>query len=248
MLLLEQREKFAAQSGAGPKLAANGGSDGFAAVLFDAAGAHAQMFTLDDDHHAMRLQDFIHNICNLGGDALLHLQASGNRINQSGQLAETGNLAARDVTNMGSSEEWRHMMLALAIVDDIPDDNQLFMLFIEGDTEHFSGVYSISGKGLLVHSGYAGRGFEQAFTLHILAYKLENFLDMMLDFLPIGVDHLVYILFFACQVIPPFLNFEFFDVLSAPSATRPLLIFHHGLRFLQLLLIHIIAHLLGHLL
>ncbi|MNN07677.1 hypothetical protein D3C81_1205080 [compost metagenome] len=52
------------------------------------------------------------------------------------------------------------MMLALTVVDDIFDNDEFLVIFLEGHAQYVTGIHFISGKNLLIHPGHPGRGFE----------------------------------------------------------------------------------------
>ncbi len=184
--MLQQSKKLGTKRRAAAELASYGGRNRFAARLLHAARAHAQMLALHDDHNAMRRKLLVNDIRDLRCDSLLHLQPAGNRLYETGKLAESRYFAARDITDMRFPEEWRHMMLALAVIYDILDDDKLLMLLIERDAKHLARINLIAGKNFLIHPCYAGRRFQQAFTLYIFADKLQNFFYMVFDLLPVA--------------------------------------------------------------
>ncbi|MNC56289.1 hypothetical protein D3C75_1058730 [compost metagenome] len=59
-------------------------------------------------------------------------------------------------------------MLALAIIDNILYDHQLFVRLIKGHTKRLTGINRIPAENLLVHPCNSGRCFQQPFTAGIL--------------------------------------------------------------------------------
>ncbi|MNW62873.1 hypothetical protein D3C74_410300 [compost metagenome] len=77
------------------------------------------------------------------------------------------------------------MVLTLAVVDDILDDNQFFMILVKRDTEHIARIYFISTKNFFIHSGHTCRRFKQPFTCTIFSDQFQDLLYMILDLFPI---------------------------------------------------------------
>ncbi|MOA18045.1 hypothetical protein D3C78_1383300 [compost metagenome] len=73
---------------------------------------------------------------------------------------------------MSFAEERRHMVLTLAVIDNILYDNKLFMLLVKCYAEHLARVYLVAGINLLIHPGYTGWCFKQSLTLWILTDQL----------------------------------------------------------------------------
>jgi hypothetical protein len=84
-------------------------------------------------------------------------------------------------------------MLALAVVDDILDDDQLFMLLIEGDAEDIPHIRLIASENLFVHTRYPSRRIEKTLTVNILTDQPQNFADMMLDLFSVFTHTVVFI-------------------------------------------------------
>lgn len=81
-------------------------------LLLHAAHRHAQMLCLDDDGNAKRMQGFVDGVLDLCGEAFLHLQTARVGFNDAGYLAETCDVAIRDVGHMCLADEWNHVVLA----------------------------------------------------------------------------------------------------------------------------------------
>lgn len=70
------------------------------------------MLGFDNNSNSNRIETFLYAIPDLGGEPLLYLQPATESFNNPGDLAETGNMAVRNISNMCFAEEREHMMFA----------------------------------------------------------------------------------------------------------------------------------------
>ncbi|MNV54762.1 hypothetical protein D3C71_1469710 [compost metagenome] len=97
------------------------------------------------------------------------------------------------------------MMLALAVIDNIFDDDKLLMRFVKGYAERISGIDGVAAKYLLIHPCYPCGGFEQSFPFRVFPDQLQYLLDMVLDLLTVCRYTAVHIILDAAHAITSFL-------------------------------------------
>src|SRR5271163_80116 len=100
-------------------------------LLLDAAHHHAQVAGLDDYGHALRFDYSLDGFGDLGGEALLNLEAAGKDFDQAWNFAEADHLAVGDVGDVYFAEERQQVVFAEAEHFDVFDDHHL----IVGDGE-----------------------------------------------------------------------------------------------------------------
>ena len=81
---------------------------------------------------------------------------------------------------MGFAKKWQHMVLAERIERYILDNYHLAVVFFEQcATQDLLGILLVA-LGEELHSfAHTCRGLQEAFTLVVLAYELEDLLDMV---------------------------------------------------------------------
>ena len=94
-------------------------------LLLDATRFHAQVTRSDDNANTLRLQVFLEGIGDLIGQAFLNLQATGEGIDHTRQLAQSDDLAVRNISNGRRAEERGHVVLAMRIERNVLDDHHL---------------------------------------------------------------------------------------------------------------------------
>ncbi len=90
-----------------------------------------KMAGFDDHAYALRLDYFLDGLGDLGGEALLNLQAAGEEFDQARNLAEADHLAIGNVGDVHFAEERQQVVLAEAEHFDVFDDYHL----VVGDGE-----------------------------------------------------------------------------------------------------------------
>src|SRR5271169_3910532 len=78
----------------------HGRRDGGGILLFDAAHHHAEVAGFDDDADALRCDGFLDRVGNLAGEALLHLQAAREDLDEARDFAESDHLAVGNVSDV----------------------------------------------------------------------------------------------------------------------------------------------------
>ena len=92
-------------------------------LLLHAAHHHAQMARFDHHAHALRV-DRIHDcLRDLLGQPLLQLQPARVHVDQTRELADAEDRAARDVADVAAAEERQHVVLAQAVELDVLHDH-----------------------------------------------------------------------------------------------------------------------------
>src|SRR5438445_5407241 len=100
-------------------------------LLLDTAHHHAEVARLNDHADTLGLDDFLDSLCDLGGEALLDLQAAREEFDQPWNFAEADDFAVRNVGHVHLSEERQHVVLAEAEHLDVFDDHH----FVIGNRE-----------------------------------------------------------------------------------------------------------------
>ncbi len=125
-------------------------------LLFDAAHHHAEVLGLEDDGDALGVDGVGDGVGDLAGEALLHLQAAGEDVDEAGNFAEADDLAVGDVGDVGLAEEGQQMVLAQGEELDVLDDDHLVVVDVE------EGVVEDFFDGLVVAAREEGHGFFHA--------------------------------------------------------------------------------------
>src|SRR5581483_3562782 len=144
--------------------AEHGGGDGGGVLLFHAAHHHAEVTRLNDHADALRLDDPLDGLGDLGGKAFLHLQASREDVHQSGELAEANHFAARNVGDVHLPVKRQEMMLAKAEHLDVLNDHHLVIVHREESTPQ---------QAVRIFVVALGQVFQG--TLHALGRMLQSF-------------------------------------------------------------------------
>ena len=147
------------------------------------AHRHAQVFRLDDHHHAAWLQRVRQGVGYLAGHPFLHLRAPRVHIDQPGQLGQPGDLAlgVRDVTDVRDADEREQVMFARPVHLDVANEDHLVMVRVENGGEHVPRGLPKPGELLRVSSRDPGRGVAQAIALRVLADRDQDLPDRALD-------------------------------------------------------------------
>ncbi len=112
----------------------------------------------------------------LAGEALLHLEAAGEGIDEAREFAEANDFAGGDVGDVGLAEEWEQVVLAHGVELDVLDDDHLVVLDVEERAvEDFVDVHAVAlgeeGHRLL----HALGGLEQAVAGGVLVVAAKEF-------------------------------------------------------------------------
>jgi hypothetical protein len=154
------------------------GRHGGGVLLLDSAHHHAQVAGFDDNADALGFDYFLDGFGDLGGEALLNLQAAREELDEARDFAEADNTSVGDVGNVDFAEEREQVMLAETEHLDIFHDHH----FVVGDGEE--GAFE-EGLGIfLVSLGEEFHGFVDAlrgggetFAVGIFAEADEGFAD-----------------------------------------------------------------------
>src|SRR5579864_9375670 len=147
-------------------------------LLLDTAHHHAEVARLNDHADTLGLDDFLDSLCDLGGEALLDLQATREEFDQAWNFAEADDFAVRNVSHVHLSEERQHVVLAEAEHLDVFHDHH----FVIRDGEERAlqerfGVFVIA-PGEEVESFVNPLGCaKETFAHGILAQTHEHFAD-----------------------------------------------------------------------
>ncbi len=166
--------------------AADGGGDGDGAGLLDAAHGHAGVLGLHDDHHADGLEAVEERVGDLGGQALLHLQAAREGLDEARELRQPDDAPAlRDVGEVAPPDEGREVVLAERGEVNVFDDHHLVVLVAGQGHDVLVRVFAHPRGQLGVHLRDAPRGLLQAGPLRVFADAFEDEADAPRDLLKI---------------------------------------------------------------
>src|SRR6266545_6624667 len=126
-----QLEELHARARIGLEAAEHGARDRERVLLLDAAHRHAQVRGLDDYRDADGLNFLPDCLRNLARHPFLDLEPARENLDKPRYLAETDDLATRDVGNVTAAEEWQQMMLTKAVEVDVLDDHHLVIIHRE---------------------------------------------------------------------------------------------------------------------
>ena len=180
--LADQGEEFLTRFVFVAEAAEHGGGDGGGVLFFDAAHHHAEMAGFDDYADALRFDYFLDGFGDLGGEALLNLQAAGEEFDQARNFAEADDFAVGDVGDVHFAEERQHVVLAEAEHFDVFDDDH----FVVGDGEERAfeqsfGVFGVAAGEKLHGLANALGSLLKAFAVRVFAEADEHFLDEVFE-------------------------------------------------------------------
>ena len=124
-------QKFTACRHIISETAEHGRGHHFAVLFFDAAHHHAEMLRFDNNTDTFGV-DWLHEgFCNLAGKALLHLQSTGEAVDETGEFADAVHFVAGDIADVTLAEKGEKMVLAHAVDLDVAHDDHVVALFGE---------------------------------------------------------------------------------------------------------------------
>jgi len=147
-----------------------------------AAHHHAQMAGFDDYADALRFDDFLDGLGNLGSEALLNLEAAREKLDQTRHFAQADDFAVGDIGDVHFAEEGQHVVFTQAEHFDVFDDDHFVVA--DGEERAFEQGFGIFG----VAAGEELHGFAnalgsllKAFAVGIFAEADEHFPDEVLE-------------------------------------------------------------------
>ncbi len=151
-------------------------------LFLDASHHHAKMAGFDDDADALGFDHLLDGFGDLGGEALLYLEAAGEEFDEARNFAEADYFAVGDVGDVHFAEEREQVVLAEAEHFDVFDDDH----FVVGDgkeraLEQGVGVFGVSAREELQGFADALGCVLETFALWILAETHEHLLDEVFE-------------------------------------------------------------------
>ncbi len=138
------------------------------------------MVGVADDHHALRSDDAPDFAAHLRCQALLHLQAAGEDIDKSRNLAESDNPSVRDVGDGNLAEERQDMVLAHRIELDVLDHDDTRSVVIEQCLmDDGINIGTITRSQIIERLGRPDRSLQQTFTRTVFAQQAYYFLNVI---------------------------------------------------------------------
>jgi len=151
-------------------------------LFFYAAHHHAEVAGFDDYADALGFDYFLDGLGDLGGEALLNLQAAGEEFDQARDFAESDDASVGDVGYVDFAEEREQVVLAEAEHFHIFDDDHLVIFFVEERAlEEGFGVLLVA-LGEELHGfvdAFGSRG--EAFAIGIFAEADQHFADQAFE-------------------------------------------------------------------
>ena len=124
------------------------------------------------------------------GEALLHLQAPAEHLDQARDLGEPHHLAVRQVGDVRAPEERQHVVLAEAVEVDVLHDHHLVVADVEERVvEDLPGILRVAGAEEAHRLGDADRRAQQAVAAGVLAELLQQLRDQGLDRIAVAFAH-----------------------------------------------------------
>jgi len=180
--LTDERQELGARFVRIAEATEHGGSDGFRMLLLDAAHHHAQVAGFNDDANALRLDNFLNGFGDLGGEALLYLQAAGEEFDEARNFAEADDFAVGNVGHVHFAEERQQVVLAEAEHFDVLDDDHLVIR--DGEERAFQqgfGIFGIAAGEELHGLANALGSLQKTFAVRVFAEANEHFLDEVFE-------------------------------------------------------------------
>ena len=111
--------------------AKHGTGDSERGLLFNAAHHHAEVLGLEDDTDTQGVNCALNGFGDLASETLLHLEATGEDIDEACHLAEADDFALGQVGDVRAAEEGQHMVLAERVELNVADNDHLVIVNVE---------------------------------------------------------------------------------------------------------------------
>ena len=177
--LSDQVEKFVASALVTKENSAEGRCGGYCIGLLHTSKCHAGVGCLDDNSHSKWIESILDTVADLCRESFLNLQTTGEGLDHSGNLAQSGNLSIRDICNVGLTDERHHVMLAGRVEFDILHEHHLLIFLLEHcTTKNLRPILMRTMRQELKSLCDTLRCLDQTLTLRILSQELKNLLIM----------------------------------------------------------------------
>jgi len=134
-----------------------------------AADRHAGVRRFEDHAHAAGVEFAHQQVRDLLGHLLLHLRPARQRFDHARNLAQPDDLAVRQVGHVRLADERQQVVFAHRREIDVLHEHHLVVLLGERPPQRLARVLAQAGEHLGVHAGDAGRRFDEALALRVLA-------------------------------------------------------------------------------
>ena len=106
----------------------------------NAANGHAGVGSFHHDRYAASLEFFVEKVGNLLGESFLELGLMSEGINDASEFGDANNSLIGQVSHMGVAQERQQVMLADRVKGNVPQTNDLVVIFLEILSEMLSGI------------------------------------------------------------------------------------------------------------
>jgi len=153
--------------------------DGSRVLFLDAAHDHTQMLGFDHNGHALWFNSVVNDFGDLHRQALLHLQAPGEHIDKTGDLAQSNDLPVGNIGDMAFSEKRKEMVFTKTEDLNVPDDYHLVIRHLEQSAvQDLLGIHAVAAGQIAKGAINTFRGFLQSIARGIFAELLEYASDL----------------------------------------------------------------------
>jgi len=153
--------------------------DGLRAGFANPTHRHAHVLAFDDDDHAARLEVLYEGLSDIRREALLNLRPACVDVDKPSELAQTRDapIVRGDVPDVGDSVERDKMVLTRRVERDVLDENELFVIEVEGHAEDILWRLMQAGERLRVRTGYPLWGVTEPAAVRVLSDRNQNLAD-----------------------------------------------------------------------
>jgi len=134
------------------------------------------MLRIDDHGNTLRVQRVLDRVRDLSRHLFLNLQALCIDFHDTGQLRNANDTVLRQIRDMGRSDDWDHVVLAMAFEGDIPKQDHLVIAFgfLEGPRQHLGRILRVTGEELLIGANNAIRRVDQPLAVRVVACPAQQ--------------------------------------------------------------------------
>ena len=141
-------------------------------LLFHASHLHTQVACLEHNHDALWFERLADALLDLLRQPLLHLQPVGEDVDDTCDLAQSGDVAIGDIRHMRLTEEREHVVLAHREEVDVLDDDHLVVFLLKKRVgKHLFRILGVAAGERLHGLCHAHWCFDESLTLRVFAQQ-----------------------------------------------------------------------------